>query len=197
MKSKPFYLGVFAVAWVVALGISCLGPGDSGNLLLAMFFPVAALGSAIGLVWGIIERKKGQKPPSGSMTGLVLNGLIVGFAGIFLFGWLLAAGWPRLSFRFPREIPVYPGATILRKETVRDSSGVLARTWELSAYPEYGTSTPQYVKAAVFYDQQLPKAEKRIDENGGVRYSYLNSKGKRVEITVTKASTIRIHESLE
>jgi hypothetical protein len=43
-----------------------------------MFFPVVALGSAIGLVWGIIERKKGQKPSSGSMTGLVLNGLIVG-----------------------------------------------------------------------------------------------------------------------
>src|SRR5687767_8012908 len=196
MKSKPFFLGVFAVAWLCALIISCMGPGDSGNLLLAMLFPLVAAGSAVGLVWGMIERRKCQKPPWGSMTGIVLNGLIVSLAAMAALGWLFAEGWPRLSLRFPRDIPVYPGTTILRKETGRNSAGVLTKTWELSAFPEYGESTPQYVKAEAFYDQQLPRAEKRIDGNG-VHYSYLNSRGKRVLVTVTKASIIEIHESLE
>ncbi len=164
---------------------------------MAMLFPLVAVGSAIGLAWGILERRKCQSPPWGSMVGIVLNGLIVSLAAIALLGWLFAEGWPRLSFRFPREIPVYPGTTILRKETARDPAGVLARTWELFAYPEYGESTPAYVKAAAFYDRQLPTAEKRINGNGDVGYSYLNSKGRRVSVTVTKASIIEIRESLE
>jgi hypothetical protein len=197
MKSKPFFLGVLAVAWLLVLVILCLGPGDSGSLLLAMLAPLVAAGSAVGLVWGIIERRRCPKPLSGSTAGMVLNGLVVIFAGIALSVWAFAEGWPRVSFRFPREIPVYPGTTILRKETARNSAGVLTRTWELSAYPEFGESAPHSVKAAAFYDQQLPRAEKRIDDNGGVHYSYLNSRGKRVLVTVTTASTIEIHESLE
>src|SRR5687768_13011347 len=117
MKSKPFFLGIIAVACFVALMLSVIGPGDSGSLILAMLFPLVAVGSAIGLAWGIVERRKGQKPPSGNMTGIVLNGLIVSLAAMVIMGWLIATGWPRLSFRFPREIPVYPGTTILRKET--------------------------------------------------------------------------------
>ena len=195
MKSKPFYFGIFAVVWLVAFAISCLGPGDSGNLLLAMLFPLVACGSTAGLVWGLIERKKSKKKRSGNLTGIVLNGLIVSFAALGVIGWAIAEGWPRLPFRYPGDIPVYPGATILRKENVRDPGGTTTKSWELMALPEYGESTPQYVKAAVFYDQQLPEAEKRTDENGDVRYSYVNPKAGRVVITITKASIIRIQSS--
>jgi hypothetical protein len=197
MKSKPIFLGVFALAWLTAFIVSCMGPGDSGSLLLAMLFPLVAACSVVGLVWGIFESRRSGKPRSVTIAGVVLNALIVSFAAMAVLGWLVTTAWPRLPFRFPGEIPVYPGTTILRKETVRDDAGVPTKTWELSAYPEYGESTPQYVKAEAFYDQQIPKAKKGIDTEGNVTYSYLNSKGRQVTITVTRASLIRIEESLE
>ena len=196
MKSKSFYLGVFGVVWFVAFLISTMGPGDSGNLLLAMLSPVVIVASVVGLIWGIVERRKSQGVRSRVMIGIVLNGLIVGLAAIGLGGWLVAAVWPRLPFRFPHGIPVYPGTTILSKKTTRDSAGALSKSWELFAYPEYDETTPQHVKAALFYDQQLPKAVKRID-GGGVHYSYVGSNAKRVEITVTTTGVIRIRESSE
>lgn len=196
MRSKPFYFGVFAAVWLIALAISCMGAGDSGSLLLAMLFPLVAIGSAAGLVWGIIARKKSKAPRSGSMTGMILNGVIVSLAALGVGSWAVVEGWPRLPFRYPSDIPVYPGTTILTKETARDAGGTTTTTWELMAYPEYGESTPQYVKAAAFYDRQLPTAEKRQD-NGYVRYSYVNAKGRLVAITITEASIIRIQSSVK
>jgi hypothetical protein len=197
VRSKPFYYGLFAVGCCLALAISCLGPGDSGNMLLAGLLPFVAVGCVFGLVWGIIERRKGGKIPSGNLAGLILNGMVVGLMLLMLGGWAAAEGWPRVPFRFPRDVPLYPEAKfILEKVAERNPAGGTTETWELAAELEYGPVEPQYVKAERFYDHHLPQATKRRNgNNNDIHYSYVDARKRNVEITITRRSSVIVRIS--
>jgi hypothetical protein len=196
MRSKPFFIGAIAIGWIGAAVLSCAGPGDSGNLLMMMFVPVVVLASAVGLVWGMVERKKRKPAPRFNTAGLVMNAVVVGIAGAGLGVWISASVWPTLWFRFPKEVPVYPNARhISKKTTTRDANGKIgATTWTLLPDLGFGETMPHYERAEKFYDAQLPAAEKRKDGNN-VDYSYVNAKGKKVEISIKSSGAIYIRES--
>lgn len=184
-------MGIF-----LALAISCMGPGDSGNMLLAMLLPFVAIGCVVALVFGIIERRKRGKITPGNRAGLILNGVVVGIMLLMLGGWAVAEGWPRIPFRFPRDVPVYPDARfILERATERDPAGGTTETWELAAELEYGPVEPQYVKAEKFYDRQLSQATKRTDGNNDIHYTYVDARKRNIEITVTRRSSVIIRIS--
>ena len=69
MLSKAFLTGAVAIGWLVLMLLSCAGPGDSGSLVLGMLAPLVVLGSAIGLGWGIVERRRPARRPRFNTAG--------------------------------------------------------------------------------------------------------------------------------